>query len=108
MKTNTVKLLIVAACFTLPFCGAELMAKEHHHREQNIAAEIIDAVARLLNPRPAVVVHPAPPPVVHHPAPPPVVVHHTAPVVVYRHTPPPPPKPHHAPAPRPHGKGHRR
>ena len=92
MKNDAVKVMIAAAIFTLPVFGGTLMAREHHRK--NTAAEIIDAVARLLNPRP-VVVAPAPPP-----PPRPVVVvpaHHPAPR-------------HHAPAPRPAPRkgGHRR
>ena len=112
MKNDAVKVMIAAAIFTLPVFGGTLMAREHHRK--NTAVEIIDAVARLLNPRP-VVVAPAPPPpphpVVVAPAPPP------PPVIVI---PPPAPRPvmitpapaprHHAPAPRPapHKGGHRR
>ena len=104
MKNDAVKVMIAAAIFTLPVFGGTLMAREHHRK--NTAAEIIDAVARLLNPRP-VVVAPAPPPpprpVVVAPAPPPprpvvvVPAHHPAPR-------------HHAPAPRPAPRkgGHRR
>ena len=92
MKNDAVKVMIAAAIFTLPVFGGTLMAREHHRK--NTAVEIIDAVARLLNPRP-VVVAPAPPP-----PPRPVVVvpaHHPAPR-------------HHAPAPRPAPRkgGHRR
>ena len=93
MKNDAVKVMIVAAIFALPVFGGTLMAREHHHK--NTAAEIIDAVARLLNPRP-VVVAPAPlppPPAVVVPAPPP-----PRPAVVAP-APPPPPR-HHAPAPR--------
>ena len=94
MKNDAVKVMIAAAIFTLPVFGGTLMAREHHRK--NTAAEIIDAVARLLNPRP-VVVAPAPPPpprpVVVAPAPPP-----PRPAVVVP-APPPPPR-HHAPAPR--------
>ena len=112
MKNDAVKVMIVAAIFALPVFGGTLMAREHHHK--NTAAEIIDAVARLLNPRPVVVapVPPPPPhPVVVAPAPPP------PPVIVI---PPPAPRPvmitpapaprHHAPAPRPAPRkgGHRR
>ena len=112
MKNDAVKVMIVAAIFALPVFGGTLMAREHHHK--NTAAEIIDAVARLLNPRPGVVapVPPPPPhPVVVAPAPPP------PPVIVI---PPPAPRPvmitpapaprHHAPAPRPAPRkgGHRR
>ena len=104
MKNDAVKVMIAAAIFTLPVFGGTLMAREHHRK--NTAVEIIDAVARLLNPRP-VVVAPAPPPpplpVVVAPAPPPprpvvvVPAHHPAPR-------------HHAPAPRPAPRkgGHRR
>ena len=117
MKNDAVKVMIAAAIFTLPVFGGTLMAREHHRK--NTAAEIIDAVARLLNPRP-VVVAPAPPPpprpVVVAPAPPPP----PRPVVVAPA--PPPPRPvvvvpahhpaprHHAPAPRPAPRkgGHRR
>ena len=94
MKNDAVKVMIAAAIFTLPVFGGTLMAREHHRK--NTAVEIIDAVARLLNPRP-VVVAPAPPPpprpVVVAPAPPP-----PRPAVVVP-APPPPPR-HHAPAPR--------
>ena len=86
MKNDAVKVMIAAAIFTLPVFGGTLMAREHHRK--NTAAEIIDAVARLLNPRP-VVVAPAPPPpprpVVVAPAPPP-----PRPVVVVPAPPPPP------------------
>ena len=103
MKNDAVKVMIAAAIFTLPVFGGTLMAREHHRK--NTAVEIIDAVARLLNPRP-VVVAPAPPPprpVVVAPAPPPprpavvVPTHHPAPR-------------HHAPAPQPAPRkgGHRR
>ena len=94
MKNDAVKVMIAAAIFTLPVFGGTLMAREHHRK--NTAVEIIDAVARLLNPRP-VVVAPAPlppPPAVVVPAPPP-----PRPVVVAPAPPPPPPR-HHAPAPR--------
>ena len=93
MKNDAVKVMIAAAIFTLPVFGGTLMAREHHRK--NTAVEIIDAVARLLNPRP-VVVAPAPlppPPAVVVPAPPP-----PRPAVVVP-APPPPPR-HHAPAPR--------
>ena len=104
MENKTVKILIVAACAAVPFCGAELLAKEHHHhRKPNVAAEIIDAVARLVNPRP-VVVTPAPAPVVVTPAPAPVVVVPPPPRRVH-HRPAPPPPRHHAPAPHPAGRG---
>ena len=117
MKNDAVKVMIVAAIFALPVFGGTLMAREHHHK--NTAAEIIDAVARLLNPRPVVVapVPPPPPrPVVVAPAPPPplpvVVVPAPAPParpVVVAPAPPPAPR-HHAPAPRPAPRkgGHRR
>lgn len=105
MKNNAVKVMIVAAIFVLPVFGGTLMAREHHCK--NTAAEIIDAVARLLNPRP-VVVTPAPPPpprpVVVVPAlPPPRPVVVAPPPVRHRplvvHHRPAPPRKHHAPAP---------
>ena len=94
MKNDAVKVMIVAAIFALPVFGGTLMAREHHRK--NTAVEIIDAVARLLNPRPVVVAHAPlpPPPAVVVPAPPP-----PRPAVVAP-APPPPPR-HHAPAPRP-------
>ena len=82
MKKNMVKVLMIAACVAVPFFGTDLMAREHH-RKQNTAAEIIHAVARLINPAPVVVrpavpvIHirrPAPPPPPRHPAP----AHHPA------------------------------
>ena len=93
MKNDAVKVMIAAAIFTLPVFGGTLMAREHHRK--NTAVEIIDAVARLLNPRPVVVAPapPPPPPAVVVPAPPP-----PRPAVVAP-APPPPPR-HHAPAPR--------
>ena len=125
MKNDAVKVMIVAAIFALPVFGGTLMAREHHHK--NTAAEIIDAVARLLNPRPVVVapVPPPPPhPVVVAPVPPPpphpVVVAPAPPPPPVIVTPPPAPRPvmitpapaprHHAPAPRPAPRkgGHRR
>lgn len=105
MKNNAVKMMIVAAFFALPFCGGTLMAREH---KKNTAVEIIDAVARLLNPcRTTVTVHHRAP--IHVVEPPPVVIHHRRPAVI--HHKPAPPRRHHAPAPHrpaPPRGGHRK